>query len=323
MARDRRTSISRAVRSTPLGLGWLKTRVGAAVCVQWSARVSEVSIRSGSSERAAEATPHLPDPGGRMGSEFRRLCDSLLRRLESDRSRVSGVGDEIASVMTMARYLIEDAAQRLARGEVDEAAEALQNSSARIRDATCRLLALCSELRPRALDDLGLLAALSSYFRDFSQENRAVFVSPRMTVSETDLPASLKLAVFRIVQAALSNVARHSQASAVRVFLSTFEGELRLGIEDNGVGFDLERWRHRRHGQDTCGLGMMQRWVEISGGRCQIEAAPRCGTKVHVFWPMPAADAAGSPDEAPAVSREGVAADGPRASAPFDDAPLG
>jgi signal transduction histidine kinase len=258
-------------------------------------------------EHASEATTHLPDPGGRTGSEFRRLCDGLLRRLESERARVStALGDEIVSVMTMARYLIEDAAQRLARGEVDEASEALQNSSARIRDATSQVLALCSELRPRVLDDLGLLPALSTHFRDFGQDNRAIFVSPRIGVSEGDLPDGLKLTIFRIVQAALSNVAHHSRASAVRVFLSLFDDELRLGIEDNGVGFDVERWRHRRHNHDGCGLGMIQRWAETTGGRCHVEAVPSHGVKIQVVWPMRAAIEAASLQEA--------ATDVPRAS---------
>jgi len=242
--------------------------------------------------RAAESTGLRPDAGGRTESDLRRVADGLLKMLESDRARVAGVlGDEIVSVMTMARYLIEDAAQRLARGEQEEASEALQNASARIRDATSQLLALCSQLRPRMLEDLGLLPALSGYFRDFSQENRAVFVSPRITVTESDIPAGLKLAIFRIVQAALSNVARHSKASAVRVFLSMFEDELRLGVEDNGVGFDVERWRNRRNAHDGCGLGMIQRWVEISGGRCNIEAIPRHGARVQAFWRIPASAA--------------------------------
>jgi len=220
-----------------------------------------------------------------MESDLRRLADGLLHRLESDRARVaSALGDEIVSVMTMARYLIEDAAQRLARGELEETSEALQNAGVRIRDATQQVLALSSELRPKVLDDLGLLPALSSYFRDFGQDNRAIFVSPRITVSQSDVPPELRLPIFRIVQAALSNVARHSKASAVRVFLSIFEDELRLGIEDDGVGFDMERWRHRRHGTEACGLGMILRWAETSGGRCSIEAVPRHGTRVLVFW---------------------------------------
>src|SRR5207244_2194951 len=144
------------------------------------------------------------------------------------------------------------------------------------------------------LDDLGLLPALAGYFRDFGQENRAIFVSPRIMVAESDVPAGLKLAIFRIVQAALSNVARHSKASAVRIFLSMFEDELRLGVEDNGIGFDVERWRHRRHGNEGCGLGMTQRCVEIRGGRCIIAALPRHGSRAQGFWPVEAVAEASS-----------------------------
>jgi signal transduction histidine kinase len=225
--------------------------------------------------------------GGRTESDFRGLCDGLLKRLESERARVAALLDhEVASTITMARYLIEDAVQRLPQGGPEEATEGLQNASARIRDATAQLITLSSELRPTVLDDLGVLAALSAYFRSFGQENRAVFVSPRITVAEKDIPAELKLTVFRIVEAALSNVAKHSKASAVRVFLSIFEDELRLGVEDNGVGFDLERWRHRRHGHDGCGLGMIGRWAETSGGRSSVESIPRHGTRIQVFWRM-------------------------------------
>jgi signal transduction histidine kinase len=205
--------------------------------------------------------------------------------LESDRARIAGaLGDELISGMTMARYLIEDAAQRLAGGEHEETLEELHNASARIRNATHQLVALSSDLRPRILDDLGLLPALAAHFRDFSQQNRAIFVSPRIALAEADVPQELKLAVFRIVQAALSNVARHSSATAARLFLSMFERELRLGIEDNGIGFDMERWRHRRVGYEGFGLGMIFWWVETTGGRCTIEAIPRQGCRIQVFW---------------------------------------
>jgi two-component system NarL family sensor kinase len=194
------------------------------------------------------------------------------------------LSEEVASVITMARYLIEDAARRLARGELEETSEELQNASARIREATHELVSLCSELRPRVLDDLGLLPALSWHFREFSRQNRTIFVSPRITVAESDVPPELKLTVFRVVQTALLNVARHSKASAVRVYLSLFEDELSLNVEDNGVGFDLERWRNRRGGHDGCGLAMIGRWVEVSGGRCSLEATPRHGASVQALW---------------------------------------
>jgi signal transduction histidine kinase len=239
--------------------------------------------------------------GERTEQDLKRLSDGLLRILESDRARVAeALSVELSSVMTMARYLIEDAAQRLARGELEEASEALQNAGARIRDATHQLVSLSSDLRPRILDDLGLLAALAWYFRDFGQQNRTIFVSPRITVTEADVPQELKLTVFRILQEALSNVARHSHASAVRIFLSTYEGELRLRIEDNGVGFDMERWRFRRHGYEGFGLGMIFWWVETTNGACTIEAVPRHGARIQVSWMLQSRQESPSPSAAPA-----------------------
>jgi two-component system NarL family sensor kinase len=232
-------------------------------------------------EEGLEARSRHPD--------LRGLADGLLRALESERARVTGVlGDEVISVMTMSRYLIEEAVHRLARGELLETSEALQNASAWIRDAAQQVTTLCSELRPRVLDDLGLLPALSWYLRDFSREHRAIFVSPRITVSESEIPVELKLLVFRIVQTALSNVARHSRASSARVLLSLVDNELRLEIEDNGIGFDAERWRRRRRVPDGCGLGMISRWVETSGGRCHVESFPRHGARVQVIWRLDA-----------------------------------
>jgi len=261
-----------------------------------------------------EARPAQPAPAGqddlgrRTPSDLRHLVDGLLRAQESERARVSGLlAEEVMPVMTMARYLIEDAARRLARGEPEDTSESLQNAAARILDATHQLVALSQELRPRVMDDLGLLPALAGYFREFSQANRAVFVSPRFTLTESEIPAGLKLAIFRILQEALSNVARHSKASTVRVLLSLFEGELRLSVEDNGVGFDVDRWRHRRHGQGGCGLGIISRWVEASGGHCSIESIPRHGTRVQAFWrtdPVGASSAA--PQESDSGSRPGL-----------------
>jgi signal transduction histidine kinase len=101
--------------------------------------------------RSAESAPMHPDPAAQTESELRALCDGLLKQLEDERARLAGLlGDELVSVMTATRHLIEDAAQRLARGEREVGAEALQNASARIRDITDRLVALSSELRPGA-----------------------------------------------------------------------------------------------------------------------------------------------------------------------------
>jgi two-component system NarL family sensor kinase len=239
---------------------------------------------------SAIAAPHH-DASARAESDLRRLADGLLNLLESERASVARIaGEEVVSVITMARYLIEEAARRLARGELDDTPELLQNAGAWIRDAATQMLALGSSLHPKALDDLGLLPALAMHFREFNRENRTVFISPRITVAERNVPPALKLAIFRIVQAALSNVANHSKASAVRVLLSTYEDELCLTVEDNGVGFDVERWHHRGQANGV-GLAMIQRWTETSGGSCTIESVARRGTRLRAYWQARATDA--------------------------------
>src|SRR5258708_4289313 len=96
--------------------------------------------------------------------ELTRLADAALRTLESEFGRIaSDLSDEVASTITMARYVIEDAGQKLARGAVQETSEALRVAAEQLRGATARVLALAGELRPRVLDDLGLLQALTWY----------------------------------------------------------------------------------------------------------------------------------------------------------------
>jgi two-component system NarL family sensor kinase len=222
--------------------------------------------------------------------ELKRLADGVLRVFESESGRVAAsLSDEVASIITMARYVIEDAAQRIAHGTVHETSEALQRAGEHLRDAGARVLAIAGDLRPRLLDDLGLLPALACYCREFSRQHRGILVSQRMTLVEGDVPQALKLTMFRIVQASLSNVARHSKASAARLLVTMIDDELRLVIEDNGVGFDVERWQQGRLGHDGCGLLMTRRWAEASGGQCSFESTPRHGSRVQALWRLESA----------------------------------
>jgi two-component system NarL family sensor kinase len=217
--------------------------------------------------------------------ELKRLADGVLRTLESEFGRVaSSLSDDVASTITMARYVIEDAGQHIARGAVHETSEALHLASEHLRVAAARVLAIAGELRPRLLDDLGLLPALACYCREFARRHRGIFVSQRITLVEGDIPQALKLTLFRIVQVSLDNVARHSKASAARVLLTMIDDELRLVIEDNGTGFDVERWQQGRLGHEGCGLLMVRRWVEAGAGHCSFESTPRHGSRVQALW---------------------------------------
>jgi len=136
-----------------------------------------------------------------------------------------------------------------ARASSNRRAEGLQNASVRIRDCHGYAWWRCAPMfRPRVLDEPGVGGGAVRVLSRFPvRTNRAIFVSsPADHGQRGRCSAGAAAADIPDRSAALSNVARHSKASAVRVFLSTFEDELRLGIEDDGVGFDVDRWRQRR-----------------------------------------------------------------------------
>jgi signal transduction histidine kinase len=110
-----------------------------------------------------------------------------------------------------------------------------------------------------------------------------------LTAAERNIPAPLKVEIFRIVQDALGNVARHSQADSVRVLLVEEDGELRLGIEDNGSGFDPAL--AARAGGARVGLPSIRKRVEATGGRMVLETGPQRGTRIGATWPIEGASA--------------------------------
>jgi signal transduction histidine kinase len=237
----------------------------------------------------------LPAPDGY--DEMQRLADAALKSLESRTGRiVQSLTNDVAPLLTMARYAIENAWQRLGPSAGPEAAEALQSAAEQLRGAAARVMAIAHELRPPALVDLGLLAALSWYVREFARRNEGMQVSTRVTLTESEVPAPLRPAVFRVVQAGLENVERHSQAASVRIGLATTDGALRLVIGDDGVGFDLECWRRGGLGRNGSGLLLVQRWVESGHGRLTLESSPRCGCRITASWPLtaPPANVAGA-----------------------------
>ncbi|MBU4233066.1 MAG: PocR ligand-binding domain-containing protein [Desulfobacterales bacterium] len=137
-----------------------------------------------------------------------------------------------------------------------------------------------AELRPPMLDDYGLLSALHWYGTEFSDKT-GIGVDVQGQEAVPRLAAPVELALFRIVQEAMANVAKHAQAS--KIFLTEAEdnGTVRLVIADNGVGFDQERLG-QPEGRHLWGLMTMSERAAAAGGRCRIESQPGQGTRVVV-----------------------------------------
>jgi signal transduction histidine kinase len=135
-------------------------------------------------------------------------------------------------------------------------------------------------LRPPALEEYGLVAALRWYGQEFtSRTNIAVTVQGEEP--DPRLSALTETALFRIAQEALTNVSRHAQATQVEVKLTIDKATVCLVVADNGVGFEAKRPAKRDEGQHWGLLNMAER-AQAVGGLCRVESAPGEGTRVIV-----------------------------------------
>jgi two-component system NarL family sensor kinase len=214
--------------------------------------------------------------------ELRRLAYGLLRTQEAERMRVAGeLHDDVAPLVVMVKYMIEDAQGRLARGAPEEASSVMNGATSRLRDVLAELRRISTDLRPRLLDDLGLGPTLQWYCRGFEDACPSLAVKCRISAEERDIPEDLKLEVFRIVQEALSNVAQHAQASRVNVSLVRLGDELRLAVDDDGVGFDPARVAEQGFG---LGLQAIRKRIDATSGTLGLETAAHRGTRLSASW---------------------------------------
>jgi signal transduction histidine kinase len=138
--------------------------------------------------------------------------------------------------------------------------------------------------RPAILDDFGLEQTLEWFVRQFTRQT-GIQVQFERGMSDDFFPGEDAIHIYRIVQEALNNVARHSKADQAWVVLREIEGEMRLEIRDNGAGFDLRADVDRMAGEGLGLMGMRER-AEHLNGSCEILSAPGKGTTVRVRVPL-------------------------------------
>ena len=141
---------------------------------------------------------------------------------------------------------------------------------------------LAFELRPSMLDEFGLVLALRNLVTRHG-ERAGVRATLTATPADARAPVEIETACFRIVQEALSNVARHARARHVEVTLTAEDGALEVTVRDDGVGFNVERLR------TSLGLVGMGERADFAGGRLDIESAAGAGTTLRARFPLPRA----------------------------------
>jgi len=264
----------------------LKGRSGRRTLVEMTARAG-ADGKAGAVVAWSERRMRRNNPGQDSDPDLKRVAYGLLRTQEAERMRVAlELHDEVAPIVIMVKYMIEDAVGRIGGEAPPDSVKILNDAALRLRDVISELRRISTDLRPRLLDDLGLLPTLEWYCRGVEEACHGVTVECQLTAAESDVPEALKLDIFRIVQEALNNVIEHAHAHRALVSLSIASQELVLVVEDDGEGFDLGSASSKRDGGINLGLQSVRKRAEATGGRLLLESNGQRGTRIGAAWPL-------------------------------------
>lgn len=140
-------------------------------------------------------------------------------------------------------------------------------------------------LRPSILDDLGILATIDWFTTEMGKVHPGMRIRKDISVEEEEIPEGLKIVAYRILQESFNNIAKHSGATLVNIFLTKENGRLEMKVTDNGNGFDPHSPSSRQDSTGGLGLSSMRERAELSGGEFTFVSRVGEGTEVTVSWP--------------------------------------
>lgn len=260
----------------------------------------ELSLLEDAAARCWEAAEKakLTEELARREQQIRALAEHMVEIEEAERRRISReLHDEAGQSLLYVRLQLEMLEQQAAEGG-NHVAGRLRELRQMVEHSILEIRRLIAALSPAILEQMGLAAALRQLvgrFRQMHPAEVAVHVPRRL-----ELPKKVEIIVYRLVQEALNNVAKYSLASRVNLSVETADGVLKLLVEDDGVGFDVEEAFSR---PDRYGLSGLRERVALLGGVLEVESVKkppeegsrrlerkadrlRHGTRIRVMLPV-------------------------------------
>ena len=218
--------------------------------------------------------------------QLKFLSNRLMDAEDNERKRwAQELHDEIGQALTGIKYGVDNAVSLLERERIDDGIGALNNLIHVIQNAIEEARRISVSLWPAILDQLGIVATISWYCREYQRIYSGISLRQHIRIKESQIPGDLKIVIYRVLQEALTNVAKHSSAEHVSVELLKSNGMLRLTITDDGPGFSLHAVeRSGMTAQHGFGLISMRERVELSGGEFIIDSVLGRGTTIGAAW---------------------------------------
>jgi signal transduction histidine kinase len=251
----------------------------------------QVRERTAELEAANEVLRNQIDECARIESELkksesdlRHLSTELLNAQEKERKMIAGeIHDSIGSSLSAIKFKVENTLTEVA-DKSPGTTTALKSVIPIVQGAIEEARRIQMNLRPSMLDDLGILATVKWFCRQFESTYSKIRISQSIEIEEHEVPGSLRTVIFRVLQEGLNNIAKHSMAKMVLLSLRKTDQAIRLVIQDNGQGFDLSKAQFPNGTAQGLGLKNMRERAELSGGSLEIESTLEKGTVIRAWW---------------------------------------
>jgi two-component system sensor histidine kinase UhpB len=275
----------------------------------WDARAPASALADHGVDRLRHVVNEMLDAVTAARRRHRELSRQVLEAEERERERIAhelyaGTAQTLAGVLVRLRLLEREAAGEPARGPLDEI-------TAEVRQALEEIRALARRLRPPELDELGVRAALEAHARQLGAgAGGPVRMEFHGRVPESCLSDDARMALFRVVQEALTNAARHAQARHVHTHFLQAADALVVEVEDDGRGFDPTAAGAAPNG---AGLGLpgMEERAGYAGGSLTVVSAPGEGTRLRLLLPWATPPDVTSANHAPVPARPVISVGAP------------
>jgi PAS domain S-box-containing protein len=215
---------------------------------------------------------------------LRLLSSRLVEAQENERKVVAReLHDGIGGKLTAIKYGIEKKLRESGPSR-HHTGVSMEDILSVVKDAIDETRRVSKNLRPSTLDDLGLLRTINGLCREF-EDLSGISITKDTEIQENQVPEIVKITIYRILQEAVNNAVKHSNADRVSVRLAENGGSVELTVEDNGKGFLIEEAEADENGTAGIGIENMKERAEMTGGQLTLWSEPNKGTIVRVVWP--------------------------------------
>ena len=222
----------------------------------------------------------------RMEDTLDSMRSKLLNLQENERSTISRVlHDTIGQNISILDFNLTTIAEMLDRESLERIKGLIENMRSVIRETGNKLRDISSDLHPRIVQELGLVAGINNLIERL-RRTTGLKVETSIALDEFQIGESVASNLYRIVQETLTNVVKHAKCSAVSLEMVLADRNLAMVIKDNGQGFSLEDVNRREIEQRGMGIFIMTERARAIGGKLQIVSEPHQGTELQVEVPL-------------------------------------